>query len=286
MNRRAGMMLLEVVVAFAILAAVMALTMGLLLDSSRFVARMSRRGDLENRGRELTAFAKTLLLTGKFYGPGPALGGISQLGIFSSYTEIRFQFPVSRGSTDGVVYGFTSKIGLDDPAGAGMTCILRFEADTLLRESEQSPAAVSQPAANWDSSFPPLPAVSQKTLNLDINRDGDLLDSFLKGKLRRYVVDAAGAMACVEKLSDDVILEVAQTGSTTFPYSMEDPATRIREPLLRFVDASGALVPGSNPGTTGRALVLTVWHGSLDESGKEFPLRKSSELLRFRNVQQ
>jgi hypothetical protein len=280
------MMLLEVVIASAILAAVMALTMGLLMDSTRSVARMSRRGDLENRGRELTSFAKTLLLTGKFYGPGPLLNGISQLGITSSYTEIRFQIPVSRGATDGIVYGFTNKIGLDDPSGAGLTCILRFEADTLLRESAQSPAAVPQPAANWGSSFPSLPTLAEKTLNLDLNGDGDLLDSFLKGKLRRYVVDSSGAMACVETLSDDVILEAAQAGSTTFPYSMEDSATRIREPLLRFVDASLTLVPGSFPGATGRALMLTVWHGSLDENAKEFPLRKSSELLRFRNVQQ
>jgi type II secretory pathway pseudopilin PulG len=284
MRKRSGTTLLELMVASTLLTVIVLLSITLVLRSSATSARLTRAAHLETRAREFTTACRTALLTARMSGSAPTLGGVSTLGVHSNYTELRYQVPVARDEAGVLSYGYSSSLGVDDLSGSGPMAVIRFEAEEILKEGSSAGTPGVQPAAAWGAGYPALPELSTVTLGVDVNRDGDLSDTYVRGRVVRYAVSAAGARISSERLSDSVVLQV-EPGSPEFPYDMVDPITGMREPLFRFVDAAGALVPGSSPGTTGVALVVTVWHGASETEGKGFVLRKSSERIRFRNRQ-
>jgi len=283
MNRRAGITLLETTIASTLLVAVFGIGINVLLRSGAIASAACKAGHHEAVGRQVTNSCRANFLYARLSGPGPTLGGISTLGIWSDYTEVRFQVPVSPDERGKLRFGATSRIGMDDPTGQDRICIIRFEADTILRESAAATAPAGQPAASWNASFPSLPTLSVLTLNMDLDGNGSQADTFLSGQLRKYEVSAQGAFLGVETLCRGVILRVERK-ATPYLYDMTTSASDA-EPLFRFVDARGALVLGSSPGTSAVAIVVTLWNGSADDKGKRFMLRKSSEVVRFRNPQ-
>jgi hypothetical protein len=284
MKRRSGITLLEMTIASTLLIAVFGVGISVLLRSGTIAAKASQAGHHEAVGRQVTNHCRTHFLYARVSGPGPALGGASTLGIWSNYTEVRYQVPVTPDERGKLRFGATNRIGEDDPAGQDRVCILRFEAEIVLRESAAATAAASQPAAAWGPGFPPLPTLSTVTLDLDLDGNGSRADTFLSGRLQKYEVNARGDFLGVESLCRGVILRV-EPAASPYAYDMNRPGFDGPEPLFRFVDGRGALVPGSSPGATAAAIVVTLWNGSAEENGKRFLLRKSSEVVRFRNPQ-
>src|SRR2546425_12223709 len=99
-------------------------------------------------------------------------------------------------------------------------CLQRYEAEEVFRESvlSTSPATASQPTLN--EFVPPLPALpaltSAKTfiVNADIDKDGTRLQTFVRGKIKKYVLTAPPnrIVESTETLDDNVILRVDPTG--------------------------------------------------------------------------
>ncbi len=276
MRRRSGLTLLEVIIASAILAMVLAITFQILFGSTKTASQASITGDLENRSRTLVDFCKLQFLTGKFAGPAPSVGGYAFLGIPNTTppgTEIRYQIPVDRNAEGVLVYGYTYQIGTGDPAGLGKACILRFEATSALLESAGL-AVPPQPAAFWGLGFPAPVALggpAVRVLNMDINKDGDRLDTFVWGKVVRYVITAGGAYESSEDISDRVLLR--------FEGGMFYSSMTGTERLLAFFPSTAA------DAITASGVLINVWHGAFDQSGKDFSTRSGAEGIRFRNRQ-
>jgi hypothetical protein len=149
--------------------------------------------------------------------------------------------------------------------------------------------------ASWGSPFPALPVINPaldvQVLNIDIDKNGSMSDTFVHGKLRKYIVAPTGHPILtggqtnpitIEGIDDDVILKV--TSGNVFNGSMDGtPGSGL---LFQFVDKTGAAaMTGSVPSTTATALLLTVWHGTIDDRKKDFWLRKATQTIHFRASQ-
>lgn len=283
MNRRAGVTLLEVTIASTILVAVFGVGINVLLRSGSIASSGSQASHLEAVGRQVTNHCRSGFMYARLSGPAPTLGGISTLGIWNNYTEVRFQVPVTPDEHGKLKFGATKRIGLDDPSGENNFCVIRFEAETILRESAAATAAASQPASSWGDSFPKLPTLATVLLDLDLDGNGSRADTFLTGRIQKYEISAQGAFVSVESLCRGVLLRV-KPGGSPYVYDMTS-SSDAAEPLFRFVDSAGNLVAGSSPGSAASAIVVTVWTGTQNDLRKKYFLRKSSEVVRFRNPQ-
>lgn len=275
MNRRRGLTLIETVVTTALLVAVTGMAFQILVGTSSAAVRGTLTGDLESRGKAVAEHFRAQILTAKLVGTGPSLGGTNALGITTGRdgTEIRYQIPVAREASGNVLYGFTHAVGEDDAEGEDWMCVLRFEADGVLKESASS-ADGAQPAPGWGGDFPApasLGSDAVEVLDLDLNGDGDTADTFVRGRLRRYVVTPDGDFASVESLSDQVLLRV-ESGSF---YSSPTGTDR----LFSYLPSGAASAGAANEA------VITVWHGTLDDDRKSLLSRECAGSVRFRNHQ-
>lgn len=300
MNKKkgnAGLTLLEVVIASAILMIVVGMTMRILFTSSTIVNRSSNTSGLEQRGRQFLGFCRGQFYAGRFRDPQ----NLQILGLYDSSTQVRYQIPVNRDDTGAMQYGYTSAIGKNDPQLlAPKACVLRFEADTALRESAAAPTA-SQMVGSLVPPLPALPALKPLLINVDANKNGTQNDTYVSGKIMKYVlipdVAAPGGqrIESSETLDDQVILGVDASGQFN---GKIDPLTGPGSPnpndsdgvyrgnwLFRYVDAAGNTVLGPFPGTQGIGVLVTTWHGNFDENRKGFLLRRDRETVRFRNPQ-
>jgi hypothetical protein len=314
------MSLLEVLIASLILAFVVFVTIEILISGSAAVERSGITGTLEHRGRLTVHTCANEFVSARFrldhtnpvtalqnMNPFPVAGvsANADLGIYASNSEIRYMvagtqdqnglgpqsFPASPSIKNGqVVWGYNSP--LPTPSGGfrmDLVCLIRFEADTVLLESAGSLAVASQPAS-WGAPFPVLPALLSQTVNWDIDQNGSQTDTFVRGKLRQYFVapaghplgGPAGAILAVSTLSDNVVLKVQ--GGNQFNADMDaNPGSGM---LFRFVDKTGAIaMAGSFPGPTATSIIMTIWHGNFDDRGRAFWVRKNSETVGFRNLQ-
>ncbi len=308
MNKRAGMTLLEVVIASTIFVAVIGITMAVLFSGTSLAEKSTISSDLEFRGREMVNFAKAEFLMAKFTGAPITIGGTSYaMGIYTNNTELRYRLPTTR-SADGILkYGYEApNSGLKD----NLACFLRFEPETVFLESAHAiPASAVRPAMTWAtlvySQFP----LETQVANTDINRDGDDDDTFVRGKIVKYIMApdldpmwlAHNRQNILDRstLSDYVFLRVNRTDHSRFDYDMEgDPlptpagchSESVNDVLFRFVDgawpkSSTTLVDNTNLTQKGKAIVTMVWHGAYDENNKGMLIRKGSENVRFRNQQ-
>ena len=132
---------------------------------------------------------------------------------------------------------------------------------------------------------------------MDLNRDGDRLDSLVQGKVVKYVVATVGGVASIESVEDlsgDLLLAVdpstgrfnGRVDSNSSDVADSDGVFR-GDWLFRYLDATNppqtVVSPLSGALTTG--IQICAWHGALDPSGKSFMLRRNRETVRFRNPQ-
>jgi hypothetical protein len=310
MKKNSGMTLLEVVIASAILTGVVLASMVIFHSSSGLATKGSLAADLEDRGRRLTSFAQQEFVQARYTGQ-IALGGSSplNLGIDPAYfnTSLGYQMP-GTGDPAGValpagtvVFGYltpraTSGMGFHQD----LAVVIRFEADTVIKESAASPDAAQLP--DWGAPFPNYPLLgAPQIVNADINRDGDQADTFVRGRLKKYILAPQGSVDAVanganpllvtEVLDDFVILPVNPAQPNRFNGSMSShvaaPPSAL-DPLFLFVDQNGpdgVPITNANLAIAGRGLQIVVWHGNWDDTGKGFYIRKNSLTINFRNPQ-
>ncbi len=318
-NSNSGLTMIEVIIGSAILSVVMIITLDVVFVGTNAAVRSGITSALEHRGRKLLSeFGNDVLdarykldrvnKTASLQSPNSwAVPGVTgnELGIYSNNTEIRFIVPVTQDPAGvtlipgQVAWGYRYPGSIHPVGDLGfrqdLACYIRFEADLVYRESAGSPQVLVQPAS-WVAPFPALPdlsnpLVTEMILNIDVDKNGSMNDTFVHGKLRKYIVAPTGHPSLtagqtdplsVEGLDDDVILKVSS--GTQFNGSMDGTAGSGL--LFQFVDKSGVpAMSGTVPSSTATALVLTVWHGALDDRKKDFWLRKATQTIHFRASQ-
>ena len=281
-DRRAGATLLEVLIASVILIAIVLMAMVVLMNASGAAAKASISGSLENRARMLLERCRSTFMTARFRDPENIVDG---LGMHVNNTQVWFQIPSSGSNSGATGWGFSSNLGLSDPQSAGKSCILRFEAETVLRESSAAGTA-TQPTTVTAADLPALPELDEPDpRDVDLNRDGDLTDTFVVGKLMQYILTEDLEVETTATFDNNIVLAVV--GTNIFNGDVDGLASTAAEQdyLFRWVDQDGATVAGQWPGTQSRAVVLSVWHGAWSDDGKMYYMRRGTETIRFKNPQ-
>ena len=289
-NKRAGLSLIEVIIASAILCAVVAIAMNILFSGSRTAANGQLLSELEQRGNRTLAFCRDQLSTAAFTHPT-----YTDLGTVPATSNTALGFQVCGPATANAMGKVTLSFGYPDPrigvnaavqpVDATLACFIRFEADTVYKESSSAPNALQ--AADWTSpalpAYPALPSTDGmivKTLNMDINGNGSRNETFVSGKLMKYVVDEVShAVVGRERLDDQVVLRVSGPGAGEFSGDMDLDGTP--DYLFVFTDVAG--VPNiALTGATAGGVLLNLWHGCVSEDGKRFLLRNNRQLIHLR----
>ncbi|MFN3486365.1 MAG: hypothetical protein ACK44W_12910 [Planctomycetota bacterium] len=270
LNRRAGMSLLEVSIASIILVLIVLMTLGVMIAASGTAAKGTIGSDLETRGRTFVDFCKSQFMTARF------------LDLSGYNTQLRYQIPVSQASNGQVQFGYSAAAGYNDPAAIGKSCVLRFEANLAIRESSSAPTT-AQGASMFG--LPPLPVLQTQVANLDVNRDGDRNDTFVRGAIVQYILTAASTVEQRAVLSDQVMLAVASSGRFNGDFDGQTSTPADRDWLFRYVDRTGATLTSPTPGSNAAGIRVTIHHGTWDDTGKNFMIRRASEMIYFRNDQ-
>jgi hypothetical protein len=341
-----GMSMVEVMIATVILGFIMFATYMILFSTSTTSARGQVATNLDAAGKEFIEFCKKEFYDARFNDNVNS----QVLGIHDNNTQIHYQLALGMSDAGNVVYGYPAGANTLDNTGvtiqvkgvnqtlykqnllawANYQAVVRFEPELVYCEG--SSTTVLQPATadlkapqTWRpnpyagnvSLAPgtPLPVFSRATnvpLDLDMNRDGDKLDVFVKGKIWKYVMQPVLPLAATPVLqtytvhsyvmvSDNVFLPVvggvfrgdmepavtgAVIGSTVnltdgkdwlFRYLRAEPSDP--PTTYGYLDDSATL---AFPGPNTVCLGITIWHGALDDTGKFFTLRKTWERAPFR----
>jgi len=302
MKKNAGMTLIEVVIASAILVLIFYMTMDILFSAARTATDGSISSKLEERGRAYVDRCKIEFLTAKFANVNSAISPGFQPGIFSfSYCQIGFVIPVDRDTTGTIKYGYTSKVGQPDPSGVGKYCYIRYEPYKAIRESSAAAIGYQMYPVYIPYPYPALPTLptlgpDQNIIaNFDVNRDGDLTDTFAVGRITKYVMKPNGTADMTEDLSDFAIMPMAHNHPPTACYYMDSAPVQggmdgstatsyVEDMMFQYVDKGGYYVGSSgSPPANAEGIRVTVWHGSFDDRMKTFFLRKNTETIKFRN---
>jgi Tfp pilus assembly protein PilV len=228
-NRRSGLSLLEVLIASVILVGVCIAAFATLFTATTLSSKGTAASEIETRGTRFLAGCRDDMAAAQYggtinLGTGFALGlGVNPKtpsnGATSGYTAVAYQIPGNRTTngtkkTGGLVgFGYSAPTNLpgEDDDGAGpltgstnyskyyeeLVCYLRFEADTVFKESSSSLDATQ--SLDWDTGtqryFTPYPALvnpsssnlPNQILSKDLNGDGDMTDTYVRGKIVKYV---------------------------------------------------------------------------------------------------
>jgi hypothetical protein len=318
-NRRAGVTLLEVLIAGAILVIVVAVTMSILSSGTSTASTGRLQSELEQRGNRTLAFLRdqisTAALTQSTYGKlgmGPWLPAV---GTGSQYLAIGYQIS---GQTNvpaagqmphsNITFGYPNPfppVGSIDPTSTNQSqavvptyaCFIRFEADTVYMEGPN--AIVPTQAANWtDPALPAFPSLADdgtgqivKVLNMSIHGDNVRTSTYVSGKLMKYIVDETNSTIpasnlppnCVvvrEKLDDQVIMRVNSANAGDFQGNMD--RTLGTHYLFCYADTTGTANPALTLATAA-GVKVDLWHGCLDQDGKRLILRNNSIFIHFRS---
>ena len=279
-SRRSGTTLVEVLIASAILAGIMLLALMVMMNASSTANESTITGDLEYRGRQMLERCRAQFMTARFR----SIDNLEdEMGQHVNNTMIWFQVPVNASNKGALRYGYSRAIGLNEEAGYGKSCILRFEAETVIRESSAA-GTTAQAVGGPATALPALPTLSEDQIrDIDINKDGDLLDTFVRGKIMQYVMADDLSLESENVFADNVVLGVASSG--VFNGDV-DGKTSTTDLLFYWVDGTGAVQVGQSPiDTTGRSVAISIWLGGYTDDGKSFHLRRSSEVIRLKNPQ-
>jgi hypothetical protein len=205
--------MLEVLIATAILAVVMAMAYAILASTSKTSTDGMLTANLEDRGRYALDRLKTEFYDARFN--DTANTGL--LGIHDNHTQVHFQVALQSTGGGNVDYGYVGgKLNVDpttkkaiytDLVGTpkynwiGCTCVIRFEPELVIMENGATDLGLVQPTTNDDSGpqdwhtnpynnggqVAPGAAIPKIRIKGDLNKDGDKTDVFVKGKIWKYV---------------------------------------------------------------------------------------------------
>ena len=286
------MTLLEVVIASAILVIVALLAYMVVFSASTFRAEQASTEAIADHRRALQKFCKNEFLSARFGDAVIVDDYPYPLGIYSGNAEIRYRIPCGRGPGGHITFGYVSP--LPGPHGGptpGLACFLRFEADEALLESVASP--VASPTSSLQAPFPGLPQIKSRILNADLNDDGGLEDTFLRGSVVKYSV-APNGHPLLEvndenpvldrvKISNYALLAVNPADVTRFNGDVDGSGEP--DPLFQFVDEVGDPVSNLDLASRGVAVVVKIWTGIEKDDGTDFVLNSNISWTRIRNAQ-
>lgn len=266
---RKGFSLIELMVVTAILAIIFVILYSIIAFSTSVAASGTVSSDLEARVRTCLDYCKREFQMAKISGTSSGTWeGNNLLGVIAgtSDTEFRYQIPVNRLGDGTLQFGYTDSME-DDTGAIGWACVLRFVPEKMLQESASAPT-VTSPATDWTSVTEPT--LETTVLGLDVNGDGDKADTYLLGKIVRYVIDMdTPAISTESGLADRVLLRWDTTDSTYYA-SLTDAT-----PLFAYHPDGG-----SSKGTA-----VGVMMGMYDYLQKAYMAREGTEVMKFRNVQ-
>jgi hypothetical protein len=296
-RKNAGLSLLEVLIASTILVGVVAAAMVILHSTSRTAANGSLLAQVEQRSNRTLTFIQDQMATAAFFYPGSN----ALLGIVPGYTSTAFGYQLSAPPTGLLPNGgaYVKVYGYPDPTLGTMNdkliCYIRFEADTVYKESSASTVAATQ-ALNWSlpinpsinkpnqsRNYPTLDSTVTTTLNMDLNKgfngNGNRTETFVSGKIWKYLWNTStNKVVATERLDDLVLLRVNSAAPGDFTGDIDGDGTP--DPLFTFYDAAGA-VTTSSPSAV--RLQVNLWHAVLDDSGKSFLLRNNKLIVHLRS---
>lgn len=270
-NRRAGLTLLEAVIASVILAMMVLGTYTLYHGGMTASEEGSIRMGLDTRGRqtldrirEELQLCRVLAVTNDHTAPPPA---------YLDHSGIQFRVPV--GIVGGVAtYGYRDGSNVATPV-ANRSAILRFVATEQVREN----LGVFTPFR-----LPAIPnGITQTTVNSDLNNDGDLTDVWLFGRLELVFVDTVGNVTGDPRgIVDNICVKGTAAVARDIDGDVDNDGTV--DPMFTALDALGVEVVNAAI-TTARKLRVTVFHAHLDQRRKRILFRRATEEIRLENPQ-
>jgi prepilin-type N-terminal cleavage/methylation domain-containing protein len=340
-----GLSMLEVMIAVAILGFIMFATYTILLSTSTTAARGQINTNLDAAGKTFIEFCKKEFYDARFVDNANTGGWY---GIHDNNTAIHYQIALGMSDQGNVVWGYPAGTNVvvdtgvaitlkggsqtvktkDYSAWADYTAVLRFEPELVYYEGTTVPT-VLQPGTDdargpqtWQpnpyagnvplAQGTPLPVYQPAVglhLKLNINRDYDQLDVFVKGKIWKYVMKPDYTVHSFVMVSDNVFLPVVggifkgnmiddplvpPIGPTPIYSTLGAPVSDGKDWLFRYLQAEQSDPPttygsldttalaGTLPTLRSACIGITVWHGALDDTGKFFHLRKTWERIPFR----
>jgi hypothetical protein len=230
-KKRSGFSLLEVLIASIILVGVCLVAFTTLFTATSISSKGSAASEIETRGTRFLSqcrddmaaaqYGKSIALdsTGTLYQLGVSLTVPADATMKLKNTAVAYQIPGDRNNAGVkyaggiVVYGYNSPTNqaTDNPPTnynkfyEDLVCYLRYEPDMVFKESSSSLDAKQLP--DWDTTatpvFPRFPTLDNPTstnlpnqiLNLDLNGDGDKTDTYVRGKIVKYIVAPYGSPA-------------------------------------------------------------------------------------------
>jgi prepilin-type N-terminal cleavage/methylation domain-containing protein len=301
-----GFTLVEVMIASVILTGVVIAAFVTLFTASKMSSQGSVASDINTRGTRFLSLCRDDMAAAQ-YGKNIVLdsaGTTYQLGVTLTVpadvtrklknTAVAYQIPGDRNNAGVryaggiVVYGYNAPFNLttDLPNDnynkfyEDLVCYLRYEPDTVFKESTSSLDVAQLP--DWDTNanpiFPRFPALTNPSatllqsqiLNIDLNGDGDRTDTYVRGKIVRYVVAPFGSPVAAahpafaingqlmsslllsqETVSDMVMMRVRTEGPAGGPcdilftdfdkHDIDVLNQTERDMIFRFVGATGTV---------------------------------------------
>jgi len=285
-RKDAGLSLIEVIIASAILVVMVAVAMSLLHSTSRTAANGSLITQMEQRASRTLTFCQDQLSTAAFtYAGSPTV-----LGIVPNSSSTAFGFQLCGPASNVVPTGsaYTMSFGYPDPVTAtfntNLVCFIRFEADTVFQESSVGAITPTQ-FADWTSpvlkNYPTLDATVTRVLNLDLNQNGTRSETFVRGRIMKYLWDkTAGTLVNTERLDDMVLLRVTSTAAGAFAGDIDGDGTA--DPLFTFLTEAGATITDNASIDSAVRVQINLWHALEDDSGKSFLLRNNKLVIHLR----
>lgn len=252
-----GFSLLEVMIAGAILAIVIAVTMQVLITGTNTYNQISARSYVQERGLR---FLEEIT---------PIISGAdgATLSISADHTSVTFKVPVD-WDNDGDVLAADART-IEYGAPAGLTDNTPTLGNKYRFQFVQDGVVLNEPADK-----------------IDYNEDGNLNDRFVKGHIEKAILNAGGAVVGASVTLDrDVMLrdsprdgDVNGKGELVQFLAGSAPG----DPL--FLRISGFTAAGQpQESLTGTSIFINIWHGKLDRDNKP-SLANANSTIRLQNV--
>lgn len=272
-NERRGTTLIEVAIASAILAIMVALVMTIMFGASDSAGNTARTNRLGANGRIALDRLRMELSTARVMAVGMPFTATTDAT--TGHTSIRYRIPVGVAPDGTQQYGSIHQ-DPNIPFVNGYYEVI-FVGDTVYRETN-GPLMGANP--------PNVPAtIQQIQLNSDLNGDGDTNDSFVRGQLVLRIFDSVGAQVRQSLLDDYVILAPRPGDPTMLDGDLWSNAAGTVQPAFRILDELG--VPVNNPmiSAASRKVRVNLWHAELDENGRRLLKVNNREEVRLDNPQ-
>ncbi len=295
MNNRTlrGTTLIEVAIASAVLAIMVALVMLIFHNAQTQGKNTSIDGELTSRGRMITAYMRHQVAYARFafsatLPTAAPFGGVTfNGGTAQSHTAIRYQVPIITSA--GVkTYGSV----VQDPFVpiANGYHEIAWQANLILRESSGAPAPST-------GTYNVPTGTEVRIVNRDLNGDGDQDDTLGLGNMifRTFDATVPANLMHTARMDDYVLLRLLPGSTTAWDGLVKSTTVGIdpdnvaltvfqRDPIFMLMNDTTEVLNTQTDGSM-RKLRVNVWHGNFDDRMRILIMRQDEEDVRLENPQ-